>query len=465
MMHSHSNFEDMTQLTRYLQKLIANAQSDAPLSSDDRAALSEIAQAVYEYITQIQSANTSLQSLLHRLQSYQATITPPTPAGAQASSVLNGALILKSGEELPPAAVKTAAGKRIPLGIRIGSGGEGEVFKLPDQAGKVAKLYRTGSPLCCDKQERKLKLLIEKQAASYMDQKLVATLPEELLYTEDGKFIGYIMPQCNSTVKIYSVERETDRKQLFPAMTYTGLIAIAYNLASVVAHLHKNDVIIGDFNQNNILVNADGTVCLIDCDSFDVTDPISGEHFPCTVGYAELLAPELQTKQLSRERFTKECDYFTLAIHIFRLLMLNADPFSSTPSQTSSRSTEKSTPANGIYDAILNGECVYVRSIPHKTIPSWSMTMEFLPKQIQELFGRVFDYDANSFRQKIAHRPTPVQWKIALLEFHRMQTVTCPKDPSHVYMASLGASCPFCKRKINHAPKNELDSIQFSMGL
>lgn len=77
--------------------------------------------------------------------------------------------------------------------------------------------------------------------------------------------------------------------------------------------MHLNDIVIGDMNMKNIHINEKGQVVLIDCDSFDITNPKTKEHFPCTVGLPEMLAPELQTcGNLANGKFSKESDDFRL---------------------------------------------------------------------------------------------------------------------------------------------------------
>ena len=40
---------------------------------------------------------------------------------------------------------------------------------------------------------------------------------------------------------------------------------------------------------------------ILDVDSFDITDPDTGERFECTVGISEFLAPELQGRDLRKQ--------------------------------------------------------------------------------------------------------------------------------------------------------------------
>ncbi len=307
----------------------------------------------------------------------------------------------------------------IRLGRLLGAGGEGAVYQMPAQPGMVAKIFHIQKITHdqCSNLEKKLHLLLKKQAAMFIDDVQIAAFPEQILYRQDGTFAGYSMRKVCSNARLYTLYREDSRRSVFPDIGYRELIAFAYNLAEAVAHLHSHDIIIGDLNVNNVILHPDGTLCLIDCNSFDLTDPDTGVHYPCTVGQAEILAPELQiVGKLSNGRFTKESDCFSLAIHLFRLLMNNADPFGF---QYIGDPTMYSTANAGSNQAIINGECCYVRQVTGKQIPTWSTGWDALPRDIRQLFDRVFHYDRSTAEAKIAQRPTAKEWMDALMRFYQ----------------------------------------------
>lgn len=295
--------------------------------------------------------------------------------------------------------------------------------------------------------ERKLRYLLDNKDLAIIGGTPVVALPEDILYFRDGTMAGYIMPQIITTTKLCEVQRGNRIRRLLPELDYRGMIAIAYNLAELIHHLHSRGIVVGDMNPNNILVQADGLVCMIDADSFDVTIPDTGERFPCAVGMTELLAPELQYfNSLKEADFTTESDCFSMAIHIFRLLMNNADPFGfqmadDTISKRIRYSTELASPAS----QIMNGESVYVRDIPGRTIPHWAPEMTALPEKIQELFRRTFGHTRETIAISIAQRPTAQEWMDALQEFYQMPLQRCRQDAFHLYLPTL-TECPFCKK-------------------
>lgn len=418
----------------YLSQVMKRAYSNPELSANDVKALASIAMGLDQFIKNSDRSDMASQALYSALQRI-ASEGIVKVENIIANKEKNTTELVTESQKLV-----TETGRYLYLGNIIGTGGEGTVYKIPSMPGKVAKIYK--SYINREEKERHLIAFSHNNVPAQLDNMLIATVPEERIYTETGKFVGYVMSQVSSQFKIYDVMRETsDRSKFFPNLDYRGLIVIAYNLAEVVDTLHKHNVVIGDMNLGNIVVNTDGTVCLIDADSFDIVDPISNERFPCCVGTPELLAPELQMGGSIKGLFSKEADYFSLAIIIFRLLMNNADPFGSISfdDETSMMMIPENNP-------IKNGECPYVRLLEEKAIPLWAPEFNTLPENIQELFIRAFDYDSNNYSERIKNRPSAREWMKALMEYYQMPLVQCKKNGFHWYKKEL-SECPFCAHK------------------
>jgi DNA-binding helix-hairpin-helix protein with protein kinase domain len=104
---------------------------------------------------------------------------------------------------------------------------------------------------------------------------------------------------------------------------------VVHFLAAIVrtlGRLHGAGVFLGDINLNNFLYDhGSRTATLIDCDSYQVT--VSGRAFPCTVGALDMIPPEHHGRNLADVPRTPESDLFSLAILIFRCLMLGRHPY------------------------------------------------------------------------------------------------------------------------------------------
>lgn len=357
-----------------------------------------------------------------------------------------------------PITVFLPSGDPVRLGSELSRGGEGTVFRIPGFPGKIAKIFHNFN--LSDKDEQKLKYLRSQKQNAVISGTPIASFPDELLYTADHRLCGYVMQYMPTTMTLSLVTRDSVlRTKALPNLNYRGLIAIAYNLSEAIAHLHSQNIVVGDMNQNNILVNPDGTIYLIDVNSFDVTDD-QGIHHPCCVGFSELLAPELQSTGLLKDKhFTKESDCFSLAIHIFHLLMQNADPFSFVPTKPRSASTSNISLNASNNDAIIRGESVFFREVPGKKLPHWVPPLDSLPTYIVELFHRTFSYDVSNALDTIATRPTAQEWVDGLAKFYQEPMRHCNNDPFHWYLRSH-TECPLCKTQKQPAADSLKEAFQ-----
>lgn len=346
------------------------------------------------------------------------------------------------------------------LGNQLGAGGEGTVYEIVGSSDKVAKLYKPekiNDKNLRDAKERKLRAMIGMNIQARVDNVLRLAWPLDVLYNQ-GQMVGFVMPKISKMLKIFDIQRcwrkesnnPSTREVLkaYPGYTWKYSVQFAYNLAWVVNYVHSFGIVIGDLNQNNIYADTDtGAIVLIDCDSFDITDKNTGERFPCEVGLPEMLAPELQTVGQLKGRFTMHTDNFSLAIHIFRLLMRNADPFTGVPSAGASSSAVTSANVN-----IVNGNCPYVRNCT-VSVPSWAPDFSILPLTVQNLFKKSFDYTATTAISKSTRRATAIEWCNVLAPLAagepnpNLKTCTNTQNANHRYhvYASHNSTCPWCK--------------------
>ncbi len=110
----------------------------------------------------------------------------------------------------------------------------------------------------------------------------------------------------------------------YPHWTRLHLAKLASKVVEAIDHLHGLDVLVGDINPANILIQGESKVFLVDCDSYQV------DRYPCPVGIATFLAPELHLPktELSRTLRTKEHEYFAIATLIFMILHPGKPPYS-----------------------------------------------------------------------------------------------------------------------------------------
>jgi DNA-binding helix-hairpin-helix protein with protein kinase domain len=171
--------------------------------------------------------------------------------------------------------LRADGGAVLSLGTKLGSGGEGVVFRINEQPASVAKIY--SEPLK-PRQVAKLQAMV---AVADDPLRTVAAWPTAMLYAGTTP-VGFTMPLVPAQRPLHELLGPRSRHELFPNAHWSFLIHTARNLARAFAVLHERNVVIGDVNSNNIVVCGDSTARLIDCDSFQF--PANGKVFRCNVG-------------------------------------------------------------------------------------------------------------------------------------------------------------------------------------
>lgn len=346
------------------------------------------------------------------------------------------------------AIVRGLNGRDYRLGKQIGAGGEGTVFTVAGNTNLVVKIYHNAS----SGQEQKLKYMAWHPVSNVVDQhgNKIMTLawPRDVVYDSGGQFAGYVMPRIAGGIEIFEIERGCTgaaAKATFPDYTWRLNVLVARNLAAAIMTLHRQNYIIGDMNCKNIMVNADGSISMLDTDSCDVTDSTTGHHYKCCVGTEEYLPPELQGVDLRSPRasFSAQTDDFALAIHIFRLLMDNRHPFTCRQLVQPQNSNHQ----NQLLQNVAQGKCPYIRQIPDFGIPLGAPTLEeIVPDYIRQDFTRTFDYTESTALARVSGRTTAEKWLEDLKRLLRecdAELVRCDQNPAHFYLRSKG-SCGMC---------------------
>ena len=340
-------------------------------------------------------------------------------------------------------------GYRYRLEKEIGAGGEGRVFKISGQ-NLVGKIYKKVDP----EVEKKIRYMVQHPIADLRDSsgKVILALawPQDILCDDQGVFIGYTMPFIQNGVEICTVARGCDMpkaKTMFPNYDWMFNLQVAINLSKAVAYLHSNNCIVGDLNCKNIMVSPDGLITMLDNDSFDLLDTVSGIHFRCCAGTQDYLAPELQGRNLRSAGavFSVHSDNFALAIHIFQLLMNNYHPFTGKNLVV----IQNSTSVNQRLDHLVNGKCPFIHNYSDLTIPIGAPYLsEMVTPQLVQDFYRTFDYNAGNIQERMKLRTTAAQWVTDLQQYMNLiytpgQAYRCSNNQKHYYLRQAG-KCGLC---------------------
>src|SRR6516225_8812396 len=238
------------------------------------------------------------------------------------------------------------------------------------------------------------------------------------------------------TVELHRITNPTDRRTATGAAAWTKgfdwryLVRTAANLAHTTHVLHAAGVVIGDFNESNIRAWREARVTLLDCDSMQIRDPVSGEWFFCRVGRPEFTPPELVRADWASTVRHPSSDLFALAIHLYQLLLEGEHPFRGVW-----RGDGEKPPVS-----VLAGRGIWAHQNGGPLVPRpAAISAGLLPPAIVAMFRQAFEDGAVD----PGARPTAARWHAAL-DGLAGQLRQCAADGAHFYPRSHDA-CPWCR--------------------
>jgi serine/threonine protein kinase len=330
--------------------------------------------------------------------------------------------------------------------------GEGVIFEVP--AREASKLLAAKSLTSSfqprslaakvffkeeSKRERKLSAL--KTTLSWSSKDYAFTGPLELVYSVQTPSIatGYLLPYFDGLLPHFAILRGLRAGTI----SIGQALHVARNISRAVAAAHRVGVIIGDINESNVGVTKNGTVVVLDTDSFQVRS--GTEVFRCTVGRPEYTPPELQGVKFSTVERSTSADAFGLGILIFELLSRGTHPFSAI--------------YTGAGNPLPLPKRIKFGLFPHMTgcVPDYrpkKSGVEFtaLPHPIQELFRDCFEGGQRDPRL----RPSAEAWCRALDKVDPKDLVpkSCPAKPvaksgrRNFFNATKGVSLAFVRAQL-----------------
>lgn len=307
----------------------------------------------------------------------------------------------------------------------LGQGGEAEVFAL--DANRAVKIFKgpdhadyQGNPATIEAARRRLETHQRKLPAFPKGLTDSVIAPLELGTDRSGRTIrGYAMRRLKDLELLSRYGDRSFRDGGIPAAQVTSVFQ---DLARTVSELHLHRVVIGDFNDRNILTDG-GKAFLIDADSFQF------DGFPCEVFTAEFLDPRLAsdhgTALVPNAPFDQHSDWYAFAIMLFQSLLF-VHPFGGLhrPGDPTARIPQYRRPLDRI--SVFHADVRYPRS---------ALPLETLPDEWLQRFGHLFEGRIRD------------PWPVSLLQQVRWQR--CPGCG----LEHARSTCPACRTVVVPAPE------------
>lgn len=319
--------------------------------------------------------------------------------------------------------------EKISLGKLLNKGGAaGKVYEIVGMPQKVAKIFHERQKSNTNRLKLEAMVMNNPHIPSVMAhgvEYVQIAWPEALLEDDEGYCVGYVMPFIN-TVEAVSLDhlmQSAVRAKLGLSDKYEYRVMAAYNVALMVASLHKHGHYIIDLKPANVSIyKKTMTVAVFDCDGFS----IQGEQarYPAEYVSEEYIYPEGMDQ--SCEEMGEEQDKFALAVIIFKLLNNGIHPFSGTVKKNSDSTLS-------IQERIAAYHYAYGMWGDSYQLPHPYSIHAFLPQSTMKLFDRAF--------LKGQNRPSAQEWQ-AELDFLLKNLKHCKKNPNHAYFTNKG--CGLC---------------------
>jgi len=198
---------------------------------------------------------------------------------------------------------------------RIAEGGEGTVYET-DQPDIVCKIYHRDQ--LTHSRELKIDLMLSKEVKLHN-----ICWPIDKVTNHDGTFVGFLMSRVNGQALSITVFAKPLLIKKFPHWHRSELISLSITILKTIQQLHKINVLIGDINPQNILVESNKKIWIVDTDSFQI------EGYPCPVGTDSFTPPERQGHNYTKFLRTLDDELFAITTLIFRILFVGKAPYSS----------------------------------------------------------------------------------------------------------------------------------------
>jgi serine/threonine protein kinase len=277
------------------------------------------------------------------------------------------------------------SGKRLALSpsSMIGKGGEADIYDLGD--GNVLKLYKKpddpdymGNPVAQQGARERLSEYQRKLPAfSSLHLPAHVVSPKEVALTKQGGDVaGYTMTYLKDMEVLLRLGDRRYREQ--GGIDGNQVVNTFANLHSLVGEIHRMGVVIGDFNDLNVLLDAHGQVYLVDADSMQFGG------FYCRTFTSRFVDPLLTENQklILTNPHTTDSDWYAFNVMLFQSLLF-VGPYGGVHKPAQGKRLQ--------HDArVLQRLTVFK---PEVLYPKPALPYDHLPDDLLEHFRKVYEND------------------------------------------------------------------------
>lgn len=271
---------------------------------------------------------------------------------------------------------------RLRLGQRLGEGGEGSVYQ--GDRGTVVKIFDHDH--VTQHRKEKIELLVGRDL-----QVRGICIPSALVRNRHGEFVGYVMPMASGREFQRTIFNKRRFEKEFPTWKKVDLVDICISFLEKVQYLHSMNVILGDINPKNLMIDDQKNVSIIDADSWQL------EGYPCPVGTPMFTSPAMLGKSYADDLRTMEDELFAVATMLFMIIMTGQFPYIRTGTD------------GDMVQLIKEGNFAFqYEKYNNRDQPNgdWKYMWSHIHKPIKDLFWHTFHKEGKRYKK----RPSATEW-------------------------------------------------------
>jgi serine/threonine protein kinase len=268
------------------------------------------------------------------------------------------------------------------LGALLGEGGEGSVYEADGD--EVVKIFDKDH--LTRHRKEKVGLLVGRDL-----RKKGLCIPSAIVRNGQGDFVGYVMPKASGREFQRTIFNKRKFEREFPNWKKVDLVDICISFLEKVQYLHSMNVILGDINPKNLMVDEKKNVFIIDADSWQL------EGYLCPVGTPMFTSPAMLGKTYSDDLRTMEDELFAVATMLFMIVMTGQFPYIRTGTD------------GDMVQLIREGNFAFQyenRNNKDQPDGDWKYMWSHIHKPVKDLFWHTFHREGKRYEK----RPTATEW-------------------------------------------------------